>query len=183
VQLGHKLRIFAPRFEVDTLEVEERQGEEPSHTFKGTGSLVGGYALEAGAVEDFASCLPEAGSVENFTKRFGPLWLSDQAQTRTFSFALSQWVADREQYRIICDRVLDLKVSLANLSLPETVPIFGEAQTPWKHLRATGTFAVSEFGLTYQADTLYSALVVKLLAVSVTGKLRRCLKPNCTRQP
>lgn len=180
MELAHKLRIFAPLFEVDTLEVEERLD---THIVKGTGSLLGSYAPEAPAIEDFANCLPDINSVKRFTKRHGPLWGADQALPGSFAFMLSQWIADRRNYRMVWDRLLGLEIAEDNLpALPKDLLWLRDAQDPWKKVQTSGTFEITKLGLAYVADTLYAALTLKMLAVSVDGKLRRCAKPGCDQQ-
>ena len=180
MELAHKLRIFAPQFEVETLEVEEHPGTD---IVRGTGNLRGSYAPEPVAVEDFANCLLDINSVKRFTKRYGPLWGEDQAHPGSFAFMLSQWIADRRNYRMMWDRLLGLEIAEDNLPvLPKDLLWLRDAQDPWKKVQTSGTFEITKLGLAYVADTLYSALLLKMLAVSVDGKLRRCAKPGCDQQ-
>lgn len=47
-----------------------------------------------------------------------------------------------------------------------------------------GVFEItSEEGMVFVADSLYHALVLKLLSLSEAKKLRRCRRPDCDRTP
>src|SRR6266851_1903071 len=58
------------------------------------------------------------------------------------------------------------------------------AQPPWRELRVgAGIFKVTDAGLGFVAGDLFSALHIKLLAISETGMLRRCANPTCKFEP
>jgi predicted RNA-binding Zn ribbon-like protein len=49
--------------------------------------------------------------------------------------------------------------------------------------QAEGEFWFTDCGLIFLAKTHYMALVIKLLAVSAAGRLRKCLNPGCPYTP
>jgi hypothetical protein len=62
-------------------------------------------------------------------------------------------------------------------------PELWKPREPLKAVQAEGEFQVSGGGLIFQAKTHYMALVIKMLAVSVAGKLRKCSNPGCSNTP
>jgi hypothetical protein len=58
-------------------------------------------------------------------------------------------------------------------------PHLWQAQSPLRAAEAKGVFRLARAGPTFVAETLYMGMIAKLLMVANTGKLRRCLNPDC----
>jgi hypothetical protein len=134
---------------------------------------------------EFANCRDEIEAVKRYINKYGPPFLIERAgETLRYADTLGRWRGLRLQFRTTWDRILGIEI---RNTLTETYgkgfPELWKAQEPWKAVQAEGEFRLTDRGLLFLAKTHYMALVIKLLAVSAGGKLRKCLNPQCSNTP
>jgi hypothetical protein len=184
MQHAQKIRFFAPHFVIERLQITSPTNV-PETRFSSTVKKVDAYYLTREAVVEFANCLVEVDAVTRFTNRFGPLWIT--RTDKRFSFRLLDWEAARRQFRWTWDRLLGLPTRDVEIP-PMFKPIKKGLQRTADAIRRVDVTA-GQFELTadrvmiFIADSLYQALVLKLLSLSEAGKLRRCARPDCDNLP
>ena len=134
---------------------------------------------------EFANCGDQIEAVKRYINKYGPPFLIDHEKEKfVYADMRGRWKALLLQFRMDWDRMLGIEVKN---SFTETwgkgFPELWKRQEPWIKAEAKGEFQISDYGLILLAETHYSALKIKLLAVAATGKLRKCLNPNCSFLP
>ena len=134
---------------------------------------------------EYANCRDEIEAVKRYIDKYGPPYLSErEAESLLYADTLGRWRTLQRQFRESWDRKLGLEIKN---DFTETYgkhfPELWKAQPPWVKAQAEGEFRLTDRGLVFLARTHYMALVIKLLAVSASGKLRKCLNPSCPYTP
>lgn len=191
MKLSQNVRFFAPEYIIKSINVEQRlfNGKPDKRALLFTGELESagpGGLLEASAVEEFANCLPSEAAVKKFVRRFGPLETTTDG--KEFGFSLEGWIGRRQVFRRTWDQLLGLAARQQDIGpLPPELAGFKEIllrkPEPCRKVETQGTFELTNVGIVYVADSVYTALVLKLFALHAEKRLRRCLKPECNQQP
>jgi hypothetical protein len=185
-----KIGFFAPRLVLGPLQISS-----PTYTadvsetlFTGTvEDIDDGYYPTRDVVEEFANCRIEVAAVRRFTTRYGPLWTT--RADKQFAFRLCGWDSQRWQFRQIWDQLLGLpprEADLKGLIRPQIRDYLERvSRIPIRFVEASGgRFEYSAQGdLVFVAGTLFQALVLTLWSLGESGKLRRCLRPDCDYLP
>jgi len=134
---------------------------------------------------EYANCREEIEAVKRYISRFGPPYLLDRkGEEFLYAETLGRWRASQVHFQMIWDRILGIEVrNYFTETFGKGFPELWKPQEPLKAVQAEGEFQLADGGLIFQAKTHYMALVIKLMAVSVAGKLRKCLNPGCTNTP
>jgi len=134
---------------------------------------------------EYANCRDEIEAVKRYINKYGPPFLVERGDDDLlYADTLGRWRTLQRQFRESWDRMLGLEIKN---DFTETYgkgfPELWKAQAPWVKAQAEGEFRLTDRGLIFEAKTHYMALVIKLLAVAATGKLRKCLNPRCPYTP
>jgi hypothetical protein len=134
---------------------------------------------------EYANCRDEIEAVKRYINKYGPPYLIEgEDKELLYADTLGRWRTSQRQFRESWDRMLGLEIKN---DFTETYgkgfPELWKAQAPWVKAQAEGEFQLTDRGLLFLAKTHFMALVIKLLAVSATGKLRKCLNPSCPNTP
>jgi hypothetical protein len=189
---AQKIRFFAPHFLTTSFEANAPTGQRDSLE-----TLITGTAQDTGEqrwigsawVEEFANCQISVEAIRRFTHRYGWLWASRAAKSPSgkFSIRLTQWVQARWQFRLSWDRMLGLPPRETDLQgFPELArKVLADHHQQQEAVDGTGgKFELNAtWGMIFTADSLYHALLLKLLSLSESNKLRRCRRPDCDRFP
>ncbi len=134
---------------------------------------------------EYANCRDEIEAVKRYINKYGPPDLIKQDDSNLlYADFLSSWRSRRRQFRETWDRMLGIEIKNEfTETFGKAFPELWKAQPPWERVTAEGHFRVAEHGLIFEANRHDSALVIKLLAVSAAGKLRKCLNPSCPYTP
>lgn len=134
---------------------------------------------------EFANCRNEIEAVKRYINKYGPPFLIERkGEEFLYADTLGRWKSMLLQFRMYWDRMLGLGIkNTFTETCGKGFPELWQPQEPWREAQAVGKFQISDRGLIFLAETHYAALVTKLLAVAATGKLRKCLKPNCSITP
>lgn len=134
---------------------------------------------------EFANCRDEIEAVKRYINKYGPPFLIDpERQGFLHADMRGRWKALLLQFRMYWDRMLGLEIkNTFTETCGKGFPELWQPQEPWMKAEAKGEFQISDCGLIFLAETHYMALGIKLLAVAATGKLRKCLNPNCSLTP
>ena len=139
-----------------------------------------------GELVEYANCRREIEAVKRYINRYGPPLLLDQDKDGFFyADTLGRWNASQIHFWEVWDRFLGIEVrnSYTTEGLGKYFPELWKRQEPWIRAQGEGEFQVASGRLIFVAKTHFMALQIKLLAVSATGKLRKCLNPNCSNTP
>ncbi len=130
----------------------------------------------------FANCSDEIEAVQAFIQRYGPpLVFTRKDAGCIYADTLGRWKSMRLDFCMIWDRLMGVEVrNEFTEKYGRDFPEVWKAQPPWKGAEAKGIFRLTGTGPIFVAETLYAGMVAKLLMVANTGKLRRCLNPDCT---
>jgi hypothetical protein len=129
--------------------------------------------LSPDVLVEFANCRTDVAGVRRFVERFGPL-----NGPTTFPFSLAVWIADQKRFQDYWKFILKVGpwAGMPAHFPPSVVP-------PIQRVQATGSFEITPAGLVYSADSLYEAMLLKLLHLYEKKKLRHCENPACAQTP
>ena len=136
---------------------------------------------------EYANCRDDIEAVKRYINRFGPPYLAERVgEEYLFSETRGRWRSLQAGFRTIWNGMAGLGAANAFTEVPGygiEFPGLWKDRRPWKRAPAEGEFQLTENGLIFLAKTHWGALITKLLLVSGTGKLRKCLNPNCPFSP
>lgn len=138
-----------------------------------------------GELVEYANCRDEVEAVQRYINKYGPPFLIErEGEEFLYADTRGRWRTTQRQFRESWERMLGLEIKN---DFTETYgkgfPELWKAQAPWVKAQAEGEFWFTDCGLIFLAKTHYMALVIKLLAVSAAGRLRKCLNPGCPYTP
>ena len=136
----------------------------------------------AQALVEFANCSDEIEAVQRFIQRYGPPFVASRKDAGfVYADTLGCWKALRVQFCMVWDRIMGVEVKNEfTEKYGSDFPQLWKAQPPSKAAEVKGVFRLTDTGPIFVAETLYMGMVAKLLMVASTGKLRRCLNPDCS---
>ena len=134
---------------------------------------------------EYANCRDEIEAVKRYINKYGPPYLIERENDDLlYADTLGSWRRTQRQFRESWERMLGLEIKNDfTEKYGKGFPELWKAQAPWVRVQAEGEFRATDRGIIFEARTHYMALLIKLLAVSATGKLRKCLNPRCPYTP
>lgn len=131
---------------------------------------------------EYANCSDKVEEVQGFIQKFGPPFVFTRKDADcVYADTLGRWKSQRLHFCEIWDRMMGVEVENEfTKKIGGDFPQLWKAQLPWKAVEAKGVFRLANTGPIFVAETLYMGMVAKLLMVANTGKLRRCLNPDCS---
>jgi hypothetical protein len=137
--------------------------------------------VSAESLVEFANCTDEIEAVQAFIQKYGPPTIATRKDANcVYASTLGIWKSMRLNFCMTWDRTMgvDVKNEFTE-KYGRDFPQLWKAQPPWRTVEAKGVFRLTDTGPIFLAETLYMGMVAKLLMVASTGKLRRCLNPDC----
>jgi hypothetical protein len=137
--------------------------------------------VSAESIVDFANCSDEIEAVQGFIQKHGPPFeFTRKDAGYVYADTLGGWKSKRAHFCTIWDRMIGVEVrNDFTAKYGREFPELSKAQPPWRDAEARGVFRLTGAGPIFVAETLSMAMVAKLLMTAYTGKLRRCLNPDC----
>lgn len=137
--------------------------------------------VSAESLVAFANCSDEIEAVQTFIQKYGPPFIAEKKDADfVYADTLGRWKALRLQFCTIWDRMMGVEVRNEFTEIyGRDFPQLWKKQPAWTAAEAKGVFRVISTGPIFVAETLYMGMVAKLLMIANTGKLRRCLNPDC----
>jgi hypothetical protein len=134
---------------------------------------------------EFANCKDTVEAVQRYIGRFGPPFLfSNPKDGIIYAALLGIWKGQQLQFCMTWDRMIGIEVKNEFTErFGRDFPERWKAQPPQKAVEAKGEFRLIDRKPVFVAENHYMALVAKLLTMAGTGKLRKCLHPDCVVTP